>query len=688
MKSRTALAYTGAIYGVLALALLLLLACAGLGAAAPPPPAPIALTPPPSVAAPTTASVSAPSPTPPLTPIPNPAAEQTNQRIPYTQITAGKDHACGLSADGVAHCWGADRFGETRVPSRMLFRQISAGRSTTCGLRQDGAVICWGRNSIGQADAPAGLFIQVATGTRHACALNADGAAVCWGDIAGTPTADYAFTAVGSGDQFSCGLTTAGDLQCWGNYAVKVAGPFQALAVGLAHACVLRPDDTAACYGSDWDYQSSPPATAFTQLSAGSQHSCGITRDGVLECWGSGAKARPALRLNAPAGVFTAVSSNWRNNCGLRTNGAAQCWRQPNPARAAWPHANFVAAFNGRVFELPVEMFPWPAGGLAVVDLTGYIKAYDNSANAGADAEPQSILDLTDITVTGSDRGMLSAALDPDFDAFPFLYVYYIVKLGPDPQDIEGRLSRFPIADGVASRADELVIMHLPLKDVVHQGGAIRFGPDGMLYLGLGYRYNAENPASLASLRGKIIRIDVRGATAEQPYRIPDDNPFTATPDARPEIWAYGFRNPWRMDFDAAGNLWVADAGSVTEEEVSIATAGANLGWPVFEGASCQAAAADCAALASATTPPAVSYAREQGGCAIVGGIASPRPELPYIFGDHCSRRIWTVQGDAATGWRMHELALANGNILAFGADAAGTVFVLLHDRPILRLIW
>ena len=706
MQNRTAQAYILAAYSALALVFLLSLACASFGAASTPPPPHIDLTPPlpAAVALPVGASATAPplptappadalaadSPAP--TPIPTrprplpPAPERANRIIPYVQIAAGRHHACGLRVDGVAHCWGNNSYGATDVPARMRFRQISAGRHFTCGLRYEGNVTCWGQNAYGQTDAPRGLFTQIAAGNAHSCALDTDSAVVCWGNFTATPTGDYAFTAIDSGHNYSCGLTTAGNLHCWGEYGFKDSGPFQALAVGTHHICVLRLDGAVACYGNNWHYQSAPlPETVFTQITAGSNHSCGITLDGVPECWGAGIKARPDLRLDAPSGVFTALSSNWKNNCGLRTDGTAQCWRQPNPAQAALPTANLVAAFNGRSFERPVELFSWPSGGLAVVELSGLIKAHDASNKDSP--EPHLILDLTDLVVTGWERGMLSAALDPNFDEFPFLYVYYIARVGPD-QQIQGRLSRFPVVEGVAVRAEELVILTMPQPAQFHLGGAIRFGPGGMLYLGLGDNTNTENAQNPASRNGKIIRIDVRGSTTEQPYRIPDDNPFAGRTDAQPEIWAYGLRNPWRMDFDADGNLWVADVSIANDEEVSIATAGANLGWPVFQGNTCLKTAADCAALASATIPT-VTYSREHG-CAIIGGVGSPQPDIPYIFGDHCTGRIWALERDdtGATGWRKREIADVNHKILAFGTDAAGAVFVLTDKGPILRMIW
>lgn len=690
------------LYAVLGLLFLLATACAGFGftGAAEPypypepsvvltPPAPPTDTPipPPQVPSSTHTPVLAPTLLPTLPPTPVPAPEPTSQLVPYVQVAAGRAHTCVLRADGVARCWGQNPDGETNVPPRMRFQQISAGNGFTCGLRYAGDIACWGNNRYGKTDAPPGLFTQIAASNSHACALDSDGVLVCWGAVVDPLPAEQTFTAIGAGVRYGCGLTSAGDLHCWGWYGINVAGPFQALAVGPYHVCVLRRDGTAACYGRNWHYRDSPPIeTAFTQIAAGDNHSCGITTEGVLECWGAGLPGAAGQRLDAPDGVFTALSIYRRNNCALRPDGTVQCWQQRNLDPAARNIAKLVPAFEGRIFNQPVELFPWPAGGLAVVDLTGFIKAYDDSA--GGRREPELILDLTDRTVTGIERGMLSAALDPNFDEFPFLYVYYIGKVGAE-QQIAGQLSRFPVVDGGAVRADELVILNLPQPREFHQGGAIRFGPDGMLYLGLGDNGNKDDSQNLAARRGKIIRIDVRGAAAEQPYRIPDDNPFLENPGARPEIWAYGLRNPWRMDFDADGKLWVADVNESNNDEISIATAGANLGWPIWEGNSCNATADDCAALVAATTPE-LTYSRLEGGCAVIGGVTSRYPELPYIFGDHCSRWIWGLMRDdtAATGWRMQVLARADSRILSFGTDAAGAVLVLLLESPIMRMEW
>ena len=348
----------------------------------------------------------------------------------------------------------------------------------------------------------------------------------------------------------------------------------------------------------------------------------------------------------------------------------------PMPEEASFAQLVPAPALAGGSFELPVELFPWPGGGLAVAERRGVIAVHAPAT------PPRLVLDLAARTAIEGERGLLGAALDPEFDAFPYLYVYTSVLTG-DGAEVTGRLSRFPVVDGRVDAGGELIVFEHPSRSTVHQGGALRFGPDGMLWLGLGddrQSWDAQDPHNL---RGAIIRIDVRGATAERPYRVPPDNPLLAMPDARPEIWAYGLRNPWRMDFDAAGGLWVGDVGDAREEEVSLVTAGANLGWPVFEGAHCRVGERVCDALNA--TPPVVSYGRRNtANCAVIGGLAAP--DGAYLFGDHCSGRIWTLDEDGEGGWAMREIARTDRWILAFGRGPAGEVYVLTMGGPILWL--
>ena len=289
--------------------------------------------------------------------------------------------------------------------------------------------------------------------------------------------------------------------------------------------------------------QATPPPTKFAQISAGWRYSYGITRASLIECWGSRRAGAPGERIAAPNGEFIAIDSGWENSCALRPNGRAVCWHTPRFLPLDNPSDGVSLAFGGAEFNAPVDLFPWPNGGIAVVDREGIIAAHYDQPDA---PPPQTILDMTDAVVCcQGESGMLSAALDPQFQDFPFLYVWYRTipanVFGEGVPGFVGRLSRFRVNRGVAIRGSELAIIEVDQPKHGHLGGAVRFGADGMLYLGIGDNSDLRgNPQTLNHLKGKIIRIDVRGATAERPYRIPPDNPFVDTPGARPEIWAYG----------------------------------------------------------------------------------------------------------------------------------------------------
>ena len=661
-----------------------------IAAATPIPPTP---TPRPTIApapiAPTPSPTMDPTPTPTATPVPNFVPLPDDAR--FAQIAAGKHHACGLRADGSVLCWGNNIHGSLNVPVALTFRRISVGLNFACGLRADGAIACWGSDYRGQASPPAGRFDEIAVGRDHACALN-DGALICWGrnfpDGGETIQEVPLIAAIQAGFGFTCGLTPDADMACWNNYRKELAiisGPFADIGIGLHNACAIKSDNGVFCDERPQNLYRGlayPPHTKFVQISVGWHHACGVTETSDIECWGSGEPGAPGQRLSAPEGKFATVSIGWRNSCALRPNGRAVCWQQPdfqNPSE-------LTEAFGGVKFEQPIELFPLPDGRLAVAEREGIITAYSDEPNA---APPKTMLDLTDKTICCEyDNGMLSAALDPQFNEFPFLYVYYRTlnkhAYGENISELTIRLSRFRVERGRAIRDSELTILEVLQPRKYHYGGAIRFGADGMLYLGVGYNTIHHTPQSLDELLGKILRIDVRDATPEQSYRIPSDNPFVDNLKARPEIWAYGLKNPWRMDFAPDGRLFIADVGGSQQEEISLAESGANLGFPMCEGNLCREEGVE--ADSDGFTAPIFTYGRDDG-CAIIGGVTTPRLNNGFIFGDYCSRRIWLLEQDEREGWRARLLAQAKASILSFGLDADGTVYILTYRNPITRLL-
>ena len=693
----------------------------------PPEPTPAQPTRLPAAPAPPSVAIPTPAPTAPLSPTPTPSRQPTlpPADVAFTQISVGKTHACGLRENGAALCWGRDHHGHgsREVPAETAFRQISAGLHFTCGLRQDGTIACWGLNSDGQASPPKGAFSEIAASGGYACAIPissqvAPPALTCWGtqfpNGAETLTPDAPISDIQAGGGSICWLTPQADVACLSidsRLTEIISGPFTSLGVGLHHICALREDGSAFCQGDNEHFQAAPPPTKFVQIAAGWRHSCGITRASLIECWGSGRAAAPGERLTAPDGEFVTIISAWRDSCALRPNRRAVCWTTPDylPSIVAPEIANLSdsvsIAFGGAEFNAPVDILPWPSGGLAIVDREGIIAAHHDEPNA---PPRQTILDLTtEVVCCLGQNGILSAALDPQFNEFPFLYVWYSAIADDATNErmpgYVGRLSRFRVNRAAALKNSELVIIEAHMPTQSHMGGAIRFGADGMLYLGIGDDGTPPNSQSLDKLSGKIIRIDARGATAERPYRIPPDNPFMNTPGARPEIWAYGLRNPWRMAFDPANpaSLFVADVGESSHEEVSIAVAGANLGWPLCEAYTCQESLDTAAAN---LTPPIVAYNRDVG-CAVIGGVTVPWLDNRFVFSDLCSRRVWLLERDnhpdnasadtqettqdSPQVWRMREIAdLSESarNIIAFGVGADGSVYALPRTGAILRL--
>jgi glucose/arabinose dehydrogenase len=220
-----------------------------------------------------------------------------------------------------------------------------------------------------------------------------------------------------------------------------------------------------------------------------------------------------------------------------------------------------------------------------------------------------------------------------------------------------------------------------------HKAGQLQFGPDGYLYVGLGdggWRNDPHgNGQNRKVLLGKMLRLDVDARTAGA-YGIPSDNPFVGHADARPEIWAYGLRNPWRYSFDGFGRLIVGDVGQDRFEEIDIVHTGDNLGWNVREATHCFAPPANCPE--NGFVDPIFEYGRELGSC-ITGGYVytgSMVPELrdQYVFADFMSGAVWAMKlpGPHLAGSGLHDARLL-GNwpylISSFGRDDDGELYLV-----------
>jgi glucose/arabinose dehydrogenase len=279
------------------------------------------------------------------------------------------------------------------------------------------------------------------------------------------------------------------------------------------------------------------------------------------------------------------------------------------------------------------------------------------------------------------EQGMLSMALHPDFAENGYFYVYYITH-----GDEDTMVSRFQISeDGqFGDPGTETPILEVEQPHYSHNGGNVKFGPDGYLYIGLGDGEDPgdphENSQDPNTMLGSILRIDVDGG---EPYAIPEDNPFVGSDEGLDEVWAYGLRNPWRFSFDQeTGDMFMVDVGQWEIEEVNVQPAdssgGENYGWPIMEGDECwEAEECDKEGL----TMPAVTYENPDFGCAIIGGYTyhgSAHPELEgiYFFGDWCSGNIWgMVEEDGE--WVKEIVIESDLMINAFGLDHNGEIYAL-----------
>lgn len=302
---------------------------------------------------------------------------------------------------------------------------------------------------------------------------------------------------------------------------------------------------------------------------------------------------------------------------------------------------------------------------------------------------PVPFLDITDRVGSGGERGLLLVAFHPQFRTNGRFYVDYTDRRG------DTRVERYTAREGadVADTGSASLVLGVAQPFANHNGGLVMFGPDGMLYVGMGDGGSAGDPfgngQKRTTLLGKLLRIDVdHGA----PYAIPPGNPFAGRTDARPEIWATGLRNPWRFAFDPpAGLLYIADVGQGSWEEVDVTPAaqgGLNYGWRGMEGAHCFVL---FLCRRSGVVLPALEYDHSEG-CSIIGGHVYHGARIPaiaghYFYSDYCGgwlRSFRFVDG-AVTDRRTWDVPPV-GAVLSFGEDAAGELYVLSSNGTVYRM--
>ena len=292
----------------------------------------------------------------------------------------------------------------------------------------------------------------------------------------------------------------------------------------------------------------------------------------------------------------------------------------------------------------------------------------------------EQVLEVDVISV--AEQGLLGVAFHPNFADNRRLFLNYTIQDNRDYTIIAEYVAKDGLP-GPLTPSRELLRVEQPFQN--HNGGGLAFGPDGMLYVGLGdggargdMLRNAQDGSTLL---GSMLRLNVDGESL-----VPGDNPFVGNPEVRDEIYAIGLRNPWRFSFTAEGQLVVADVGQDAWEEVDVVRAGDNLGWRIREGDQCFRPAKDCPT--DGLTDPIFTYGREQGG-SITGGFVvtgDRAPELRdrYVFGDFVSGRMWSLAvPDEPVAVEATELGTWPVLLSSFGLDASGDLYVLDFGRGV-----
>lgn len=337
-------------------------------------------------------------------------------------------------------------------------------------------------------------------------------------------------------------------------------------------------------------------------------------------------------------------------------------------------------------FELPVAIRALGDGSerLLIVQQRGLIRALDPRTGQ-IQSEP--VLDLSDDVSCCGEQGLLDAAPHPHVAQNGWVFVSYT--------DLDGAttVARFEL-DGHAATlrldpATRRTVIAVPQPGTTHNGGGLAFAPDGMLFVGVGdghFAFVARRSARrVDTLLGSLLRIDV----SDLPYRVPHDNPLLEVEGARPEIWAYGLRNPWRFAFDdETGRLFVADVGQFDVEEINVVPlapgAAPDFGWPAMEGPTCR----EHCAGGTLGTLPVLSYDHRHG-CSVIGGAVYRGAAVPdlagaYLFGDFCRGTVWAAT-EAAGTWQARTLIETGAAISTFGVDADGEIYVADYGRGQIR---
>ncbi|MCK1798018.1 PQQ-dependent sugar dehydrogenase [Streptomyces sp. XM4193] len=328
--------------------------------------------------------------------------------------------------------------------------------------------------------------------------------------------------------------------------------------------------------------------------------------------------------------------------------------------------------------ESPTAGAPGPDDSLWIAERAGTVRVLGD----GGLGEP--VLDISEETTIDAERGLLGIAFDPDLAHF---YISYT--------DLEGTstIDEFAVVDGALDKDSRRTVLTQEQPYSNHNGGDIKFGPDGYLYIAFGDGGSGGDPhgygQSLDTLLGKILRIDPSGG---DPYAIPEDNPFVDNADAKDEIWSYGLRNPWRFSFDSAtGDMLIGDVGQTDWEEIDWAPAdskgGENYGWSEMEGTHPFRGGTE----PENHVPPVFEYDRSGLGCSVTGGFVYNGSAIPdlvghYVYSDYCDGTARTLKIENGEVTEEGDLGVNGGEVISIVQDGDGELYLLAIGGTISRI--
>ena len=349
-----------------------------------------------------------------------------------------------------------------------------------------------------------------------------------------------------------------------------------------------------------------------------------------------------------------------------------------------------VAPVYAKPFQRPVTVMPIPGRNLLLVaEIGGRFLTLDKSAPTD---EPKLVFDARSVlpeTTRGRGVTLFDFTFHPQFEENGLLY-FVAVQPTDEPATHVTRVR--------ASNSGAFSVDATSARTIIrwrsggHNGACLRFGPDGMLYISAGDGVGPNPPDSLgagqdvSNLLATVMRINVdvdENSGSERAYKVPGDNPFVDTAGARPEIWAYGFRNPWRMDFDLErGDLWLADVGWETWEMVHRVVRGGNYGWSHMEGR--MRLRSEVEPGPTPILPPVKDHPRSEAN-SVTGGVVYRGEKFPdlrgaFVYGDYVTGKIWALRRGEGDEYTHKEIADTRLRIIAFAQDDDGEIYVLDHD--------